>query len=128
MRSERDLLKKEITIVAYAGEDAANSKIPLVVNDYLGDNNLAAHLIGISIRDDDFDFFIKNLKSSKVEVTVFAEEFQKRAAEGLGAEGFLIAAFKKGDRFVLVTEDEPLLIDDKRAVLIVEKILKERKK
>ena len=128
MQSERDLLKKEMTIVAYAGDDAANSNLPLVVNDYLGDNNLMAHMIGISIREDDFEFFIKNLKNSKVEVTIFAEEFQEKAAKSLKVEGFLIAAFKKGERFILVTEKEPILMDDRKAIEIIEKILQERKK
>ncbi len=78
MQTERDLLKKEMTIIAYAGADAANSKLPPVINDYLATNNIKAHLIGIAINEDDFKFFISNLKKSKVEVTVFAEEFQKK--------------------------------------------------
>ncbi len=126
MQTERDLLKKEMTIIAYAGADAANSKLPPVINDYLATNNIKAHLIGIAINEDDFKFFISNLKKSKVEVTVFAEEFQKKAADFYNLNGFLIAAFKKEEDFILVEEREMLMMDDKKIIQIINKIVKER--
>ncbi len=126
MQTTRDLLKKEITICALAGEDAANSKIPNVVNDYLASKEVLAHLIGISIKEDDFDFFIKNLKNSKVEVTIFMPEFQKKAASFFDLKGYLIASFKKERDFILIEEKEGLVLDDKKLIEIIEKIVKER--
>ncbi len=125
-RDSRELLKKEITIIAYAGEESANSPIQNVVNDYLSSNKIDAHLIGISIKEDDFDFFIKNLKNSKVEVTIFSQEFQKKAAKAFSLEGFLIAAFKNRENFILVAEKEAIMMDDRKLIEIIEKIMRER--
>ncbi len=125
---DRDLLKKEITIIGYAGEDTANSKMPMVVNDYLSANDIKAHLIGISISEDDFNFFIKNLKDSKVEVTIFSPEYQKRAADFYDLNGYLIAAFKKDGEFLLVQEDKELFFDDSKMIEVIKKIVRERER
>ena len=107
-------------IIAVAGYDIFGKQVLNVLNKELAEDGLL--LIGINIKDDDFDFFISNLANSKVEATIFMNEFQKRAGEYFKTQKSLLCAFKKDERLEFITSDEEKYLDDIEILKIVKGI------
>ena len=107
-------------LVAVAGYEIFGKQLITTVNKELEDKNLL--LIGINIRDDDFDFFIRNLAKSKVETTIFLPEFQKRSAEFYGVEGYLIAVYKKDDKMKFLTDEQEIFMDDTNLIRVIKTV------
>ncbi|BAF69693.1 hypothetical protein [Nitratiruptor sp. SB155-2] len=99
-------------LIAVAGTDVFGKQFISVVNKEIASKNL--FMIGININEEDFGFFIHNLKDSKVEVTIFMPEFQKKSADFFGLDGYLIMSYKEGDAFKFVTAPNETLIDDQK--------------
>ena len=107
-------------IISVAGVDIFGKSIISVVNSELNDKGYL--VIGINIKEDDFDFFISNLPASKVETTIFMPEFQKKAAEFFNKDGFAICGYKKAGEFVLLTDDEQKYFDDRELINIIKEV------
>jgi len=107
-------------LVAVAGYEIFGKQLITTVNKELEDKNLL--LIGINIRDEDFDFFIRNLAKSKVETTIFLPEFQKRSAEFYGVEGYLIAVYKKDDKMKFLTDEQEIFMDDTNLIRVIKTV------
>ena len=107
-------------LIAVAGYEIFGKQLITTVNKELEDKNLL--LIGINIRDDDFDFFIRNLAKSKVEVTIFLPEFQKRSAEFYGVEGYLIAGYKKDGKMKYLTDEQEIFMDDTNLIRVIKTV------
>ena len=106
-------------IVAVAGYDIFGKQVINVLNKELASDGIL--LIGINIKDDDFDFFISNLADSKVEATIFMSEFQKRAGDYFKTKKPLLCAYKGGDGLEFIEGDEKYL-DDSEILKIVKGI------
>ncbi|WP_200763773.1 hypothetical protein [Nitrosophilus alvini] len=117
-----NFMPKGVKIVALAGENATQNKAAQIVNRELMQKDINVRIIGINIREDDFGFFISNLKNSKVEATIFMPEFQKKAAGYFKTEGFLSAVYKKEEGFFHILNDEIQIVDDGMLIKIIEKI------
>jgi len=107
-------------LIAVAGYEIFGKQLITTVNKELEDENLL--LIGINIRNDDFDFFIRNLAKSKVEVTIFLPEFQKRSAEFYGVEGYLIAGYKKDGKMKYLTDEQEIFMDDTNLIRVIKTV------
>lgn len=107
-------------IISVAGSDIYGKPIISVVNTALNDKGFL--VIGINIREDDFDFFISNLANSKVETTLFLPEFQKKVAEYFKKDDFVIAGYKKDGEFILKTKSEVEYFDDASLIKIIKQI------
>ena len=107
-------------IISVAGIDIFGKSIISVVNSELNDKGYL--VIGINIKEDDFDFFISNLANSKVETTIFMPEFQKEAAEFFNKDGFAMCGYKKAGEFIVLTEDEHRYFDDRGLIDIIKKV------
>jgi len=107
-------------IIAVAGYDIFGKQVLNTLNKELADKGLL--LIGINIRDDDFDFFISNLANSKVEVTIFMHEFQERAREFFKLEKNLLCAYKDSKELSFITSDEKKHLDDGEILNIIGRI------
>ncbi|BCD59877.1 MULTISPECIES: hypothetical protein [unclassified Nitratiruptor] len=99
-------------LIAVAGKDVFGKQFISVVNKEIADKNL--FMIGININEEDFSFFIHNLKDSKVEVTIFMPEFQKKSAEFFGLDGYLLMSYKENGALKFVTAPNETLIDDQK--------------
>jgi len=106
-------------IIAIAGYDIFGKSVVNMINKEIAKDNLL--LIGININDDNFGFFINNLSSSKVEATIFKEEFQKRAGEFFGVN-YLLAAYKKDDKMELISSDKETYLDDIEILNIIRRM------
>jgi len=115
-----DIHKKKL--IAVAGKDVFGKSFINVVNKEILKENLM--MIGININEEDFGFFINNLKDSKVEVTIFMPEFQKKAAAFYNLDDFLIMAYKDGREFKFITSKNESLIDDLKLLELSKKIRK----
>ena len=107
-------------IISVAGFDIFGKSIISVVNSELNDKGYL--VIGINIKEDDFDFFISNLANSKVETTIFMPEFQKKAAGFFNKEGYAVCGYKKDGEFIVVTEDEQKFFDDMSLINIIKQV------
>jgi len=107
-------------IIAVAGYDIFGKQVLNVLNKELSDEGIL--LIGINIKDDDFDFFISNLADSKVEATIFLSEFQKRAGEFYKSGKPMLSAFKKDEKLEFILSDEEKYLDDIEILKIVKGI------
>ena len=107
-------------IISVAGADIFGKPIISVVNSELNDKGYL--VIGINIREDDFDFFISNLENSKVESTIFLPEFQEKVANFFNKDGFTTCAYKKDGEFILKTEDEAEYFDDASLIKTIKQI------
>ena len=107
-------------LVAVAGYDIFGKQMLNTLNKEIEQDNLL--MIGINIKDDDFGFFIRNLADSKVEVTIFLPEFQKKSAEFFKLDGYLLMAYKDGDSLEFVTSKDETFMDDGRLLELVRKI------
>ena len=105
------------TLIAVAGEDIFGKALITTVNKEIMPLGFMA--IGINIKSEDFNFFISNLADSKVEITIFMPEFQKRAGEYFGKSAVL-AAFKKDGGLVFIEGEKA--IDDRALLELIEKI------
>ncbi len=107
-------------IISVAGVDVFGKSIINVVNSELNDKGYL--VIGINIKEDDFDFFISNLANSKVETTIFMPEFQKKAAEFFTRDGYAISGYKKEGKFIVLTEDKQKYFDDRGLIDIIKQV------
>lgn len=107
-------------LIALAGYDTFGKAFINVVNQEIADKKL--FVIGININEEDFGFFINNLAHSKVEVTIFMPEFQEMAAKHFGLDGFLLIAYKDGDKLSFVTANEKTSIDDRALLQLIQRI------
>ena len=107
-------------IIAVAGYDIFGKQVINVLNKELANDGVL--LIGINIKDDDFDFFISNLAASKVETTIFMYEFQDRAAEFFKKDENILCAYKDKGELKFLTSKEKLFLDDKEILKIVRSI------
>ena len=107
-------------LIAVAGLDVFGKQFISVVNKEIAPKNL--FMIGININEDDFGFFIHNLKDSKVEVTIFMPEFQKKSAEFFSLEGYLLMSYKEGDTLKIVTASNETAIDARKLLELAQKI------
>ncbi len=104
-------------LIAVAGKDVFGKKFINIVNKEIASKNLMT--IGININEEDFDFFISNLPDSKVEVTVFMPEYQKKAAIYFGQEGFLLVSYKKDGKLEFIISENEESIDDAKLFELV---------
>jgi len=107
-------------LVAVAGYDIFGKQLINTINKEVADMGLL--LIGINIKEDDFGFFIHNLADSKVEVTIFLPEFQKKSADFFGQDGYLLMAYKSGDGLEFITSESETFIDDGKLLELVRMI------
>ena len=107
-------------IVAVAGYDIFGKQVLNTLNKELADDGLL--LIGINIKDDDFDFFISNLANSKVEVTLFMHEFQDKAGKFYKLEKNLLCTYKDGENLSFITSDDKRYLDDGEILKIIGRI------
>ena len=107
-------------IISVAGVDIFGKSIISVVNSELNDKGYL--VIGINIREDDFDFFISNLANSKVETTIFLPEFQKKVAQFFKKDGYAVCGYKRDGDFIVVTEDEQKHFDDMSLINIIKQV------
>jgi hypothetical protein len=110
-------------LIAVAGYDIFGKQLITTINKEVEDKNIL--LIGINIKEDDFDFFINNLAKSKVEVTIFLPEYQEKSAKFYGLDGYLIACYKKDGELKFLTENRELYIDDRSLMKVVNKIVED---
>ncbi|MRJ02676.1 MAG: hypothetical protein GXO19_03750 [Epsilonproteobacteria bacterium] len=109
-------------LIAVAGRDAFGKRFISTVNGEIAPEGLMA--IGINIDEAHFDTFISNLPASKVEITIFMAEYQRRGAEYFGLDGYLIAALKRGGEMVFVTSPHMRPIDDRELLTIIREEVK----
>ncbi len=107
-------------IISVAGVNVFGKSIINVANSELNDKGYL--VIGINIKEDDFDFFISNLVSSKVETTIFMPEFQKKVAEFFKRDGYAISGYKKEGKFIVLTEDKQKYFDDRGLIDIIKQV------
>ena len=107
-------------IIAVAGYDIFGKQLINTINKEVADMGLL--LIGINIKEDDFGFFIHNLADSKVEVTIFLPEFQKKSAEFFGHDGYLLMAKKGKNGLEYVLSESETFIDDTKLLELVRMI------
>ena len=117
---KEDVFGKEL--VAVAGYDAFGKKFISTLNIQLKESGV--YLIGINIRDEDFDFFIKNLLDSKVKTTIFMPEFQKRVGEFFGKSGAVLMISKKESGEVLFElSDKKIDLDERNILELIRRIV-----
>jgi len=109
-------------LIAVAGKDTFAKAFINVVNKEVADEGLM--LIGININEEDFGFFIHNLADSKVEVTIFMPEYQKRAAEFFGIDGYLLLSQKSKEGLEFVTCKSKSIIDDMKLLELIKEVKK----
>ena len=107
-------------LIAVAGEDVFGKQFISTVNKEIASGGLMA--IGININEEDFGFFIHNLPASKVEVTIFMPEYQKRAAEHFGLDGYLLMSYKEDDTLRFVSTPEQKHIDDMALLELIQRL------
>lgn len=107
-------------LIAVAGKDVFGKSFINVVNKEILNDNLM--MIGININEEDFGFFIHNLKDSKVEVTVFMPEYQKRAADFFNIDGYLLMAYKEDGEFKFLSSGDESFIDDIKLLELAKRI------
>ncbi len=107
-------------IISVAGEDIFGKPIISVVNNEL--NGKGYLVIGINIKEENFDFFISNLADSKVETTIFLPEFQRKVAKFFKRDGYALCGYKKNGDFIVVTEDKEKYFDDRELIDIIREV------
>ncbi|WP_281951200.1 hypothetical protein [Nitrosophilus kaiyonis] len=107
-------------LIAVAGKDVFGKSFINVVNKEIAPKNLL--MIGININEDDFGFFIHNLENSKVEITIFMPEYQKKAADFFKVDGYLLVCYKKDGKLKFITNDKETMIDDRKLLELTNRL------
>jgi len=105
-------------LIAVAGLDIFGKSLISMINKEVADKGVM--LIGININEDDFGFFISNLANSKVEVTIFMPEFQKKSAQFFNLDGYLLCAYKDDGRMMFIKSENEEIIDDRKLIELVD--------
>lgn len=76
-------IKKDTTLFAVVAKDATKSKLIPAYNAFFEANGINAGALVMNIREDDFGFFMSNVKKSQIKAILLENEFKLKAKEYL---------------------------------------------